>query len=196
MSSQLGAKSVTVLSPVLDGIEAISFGHKGGAAEEIRIRSPRASWKDQWEKYVSIASGYTDIASSAQLKVAVEPRPYDVVNNTERFLLLLQEIKSGNIGILFDTAHLFVQREVLEVSIEKLGHNLLALHFGDNDGQVDYHLAPGNGKINWASVLSALKAVGYDGYANIEIGDSDNLVEEYKNAREYLERLVMRGNKE
>jgi len=179
-----------MLCPVLDGVEVTKFGYKGGAATEVTVHHPRASWREQWERYVSAISEYADIASSFQLNVAIEPRPYDVVNNTERSLLLLNEASQKNVGINFDTGHLFVQKEVLEVSIEKMGQRIFLVHISDNDGRTDYHWAPGKGKIDWGSVLRAFRAIGYTGYLNIEIYGVKNVVGEYLNGRKYIENLA------
>jgi sugar phosphate isomerase/epimerase len=189
VAAGLGARVIGLLSPRLEGAQVVAFDHKGGAAREIKLSERRASWKEQWAKFVSAISDYADVASSFKLKIAVEPRPYDIINNTERCLLLMEATKGKPIGIFFDTAHMFVQKEVLEVSIEKLGQNILVMHLADNDGKTDYHSRPGNGSIDWKSVLSTLRKIGYNGYLNIEIGETENLVKEYLKGREYIESL-------
>lgn len=184
------ARIIGLFSPRLDGVQVVAFDHKGGAASEIRLSERRAHWKEQWEKFVSAISSYADIASSFRLRIAVEPRPYDIVNNTERSLLLLEATKDKRIGVFFDTAHMFVQKEVLEVSIEKLGQEILVMHLADNDGKTDNHSRPGNGSIDWRSVLLTLRTIGYAGYLNVEIGDAENLTNEYLKAREYVENVA------
>ena len=52
--------------------------------------------------------------------------------------------------------------------IYALGNKLCALHIHDNDKHRDSHQIPGSMNIDFASVASALKNVGYNGYYTLE----------------------------
>ena len=53
-----------------------------------------------------------------------------------------------------------------------LGKHLYAIHYNDNHGSKDEHLAPFLGTLNHDEVLTALKDVGYQGYFTLECGSS------------------------
>lgn len=57
---------------------------------------------------------------------------------------------------------------------ERIGH----LHFSDNNGKFDGHLAVGKGTVNFAKLVRQLKATGYDDTLTLEVFDTDrqNLV--------------------
>ena len=84
----------------------------------------------------------------------------------------------GQVGACWDTGHgnemMVDQRE----SILLLGDRLKALHVNNNFGVFDDHLIPYFGNIQWDEVLSALKAVDYDGELTFETGMNFNRVPE------------------
>ena len=52
--------------------------------------------------------------------------------------------------------------------IKQLGHRLQALHIHDNDNRYDLHQLPFTMKIDFESVVKALKEIGYSGYFTLE----------------------------
>ena len=70
--------------------------------------------------------------------------------------------------LVLDTGHLSLLHIDFTYYISVLGHRIKALHIHDNDTINDCHLAPYTGNIPWATVLSALKAAGYQGNLNFE----------------------------
>ena len=86
--------------------------------------------------------------------------------------------------MLFDTAHHFAIKELLPISIWKLGKSIFGVHMSDNDGVLDYHWSPGDGKIDWLTVLKALKDEDYRGYLTIDSSGLSKNGEEFIQARE------------
>ncbi len=52
--------------------------------------------------------------------------------------------------------------------IHALGHHLQALHIHDNNKQLDQHLLPFDGSIDFAPIMKALKDIGYAGWLTLE----------------------------
>lgn len=52
---------------------------------------------------------------------------------------------------------LYAQKEILPLSIEKLGTRIYYLYVSDNDGRVNEHLGLGKGTIDWEGIFTALK---------------------------------------
>lgn len=52
---------------------------------------------------------------------------------------------------------------------DRIGH----LHFSDNQGKMDDHLAVGQGTVNFPRLIRHLKAIGYDDTLTLEVFDTD-----------------------
>ena len=74
-------------------------------------------------------------------------------------------------GINFDPSHTFPIGDFPNISVYRLGKNIIHLHVSDNDGVTNVHWRPGMGKIDWIAMFQALKDVGYDGVVSIELED-------------------------
>ena len=136
-----------------------------------------------------------DIAQKAGLKLAIEARPREIITNSDSMLRLIREVNKKNVGALIDTAHLFVQKEILPLAIQKLRGRLFALHLADNDGTLEYHWGLGKGKIDWPGVLQALKNASFDEYLTVELEGTGvtDLEREYSESRTYLTRLLQKA---
>lgn len=79
--------------------------------------------------------------------------------------------------------------------IRALGPRLKALHIHDNDKYRDSHMVPFTMKIDFDSVIAALKEIGYDGYLTLEADaflssyNKDNIYEGIKIMAESAKRL-------
>lgn len=82
---------------------------------------------------------------------------------------LINSVGSEALGICFDSSHANVTKLDMSQAIHECGDRLLATHISDNDGSGDQHKLPFGGNINWESVVSALKDIGYNGLFNLEI---------------------------
>lgn len=54
-------------------------------------------------------------------------------------------------------------------ALAALGNRVKTLHISDNDGVKERHWLPGEGKIDFAAVISALEKTGYEGRFNYEV---------------------------
>jgi sugar phosphate isomerase/epimerase len=71
--------------------------------------------------------------------------------------------------------------------VERFGRRIGHLHFSDNQGKVDDHLAVGQGTVGFAELVRRLKSAGYDETITLEVFDKNRgmLVE----SRERIKRL-------
>lgn len=149
------------------------------------------SWDESWTRYVEIIGKLTDVAENEGLKFALEIRPYEIVNNSDCMMRLIEAVESESLGVVFDTGHLFVQKEILPIAAEKLGERIFLVHLSDNDGVIDNHWAPGKGNIAWESILQAFKKIGYDGYLNIDVaGEYKDISQEILAGKKYIEDVL------
>ena len=71
--------------------------------------------------------------------------------------------RTRRMGLLADFFHMAIEEADIEASILESGAWIRHVHLGDSN-----RLAPGWGHTDWRAGMRALKAVGFDGYMNLE----------------------------
>lgn len=165
--------------------EMISFGRQFQVIIEADF-----SWEEQWDTLVESLSRCNEKAKQAGLKMCLEPRVGENVANTDSLLRLFDRIRDENFGAVLDTAHLHAQKELIPLSVEKLGKRIFYLHVSDNNGLVNEHRALGRGTIDWDGVFTALKKYEFEGYAAVDVGRVENLDEEIKESVKFLSAIA------
>jgi len=164
--------------------DAIKFG------KVFKVKSdPKFSWQALWNVIVDVFKKCNEKAKSRGLELILEPRVGENVSNTDAMIRLLEAVGSENFGVVFDTGHLNAQKEILPLSIEKLGNRIKYLHVSDNDGRDNLHLPLGKGTVDWNGVFAALKKHGFDGYVGIDVGNVPNIDKAYLDSKRFLERI-------
>jgi len=158
--------------------------------ERYIVRIPRGfSWARQWDALVDGISRCKRIANRGGLTLLVEPRVGEMVSNTEGMLRLLDAVGHRGFGVVFDTGNQHGQKELLPLSVMKLGNAIKYVHASDNDGRTNAHNAIGDGAIDWPGVFEALRRVGFDGWVGVDVGNVPHLMDAYRRSRLALERL-------
>lgn len=97
--------------------------------------------------------------------IGVEPDEFD-----EIFKLL------PSLRLTLDTGHANIDDQGkgrLMLLAERFGERIGHLHFSDNRGKRDDHLAIGEGNINFSGLVETLKRIGYDDTLTLEVFDKD-----------------------
>jgi sugar phosphate isomerase/epimerase len=128
-------------------------------------------WKGNWEQYTDVIRECAEYAGQAGVMYTLEPHPFRYGANADGLLRILETVDSPHLGINFDPSHLFPMGEMLHVAIYRLGDRIRNCHFSDNDGETNRHFRPGKGKMDWKSVLQALKDTGFSGVISLELED-------------------------
>ena len=92
------------------------------------------------------------------------------VTTPEHLLEILHIGHFNNVGITLDVGHAHLSDTGLDHAFELLRPRIAELHLHDNHGLKDEHLWPGDGTIDWAATLEALKALPAPPAAVLEIG--------------------------
>jgi sugar phosphate isomerase/epimerase len=161
-----------------------------GALEAVLAVPEGWSWSRIWKEHLEVLRRCLEVVVGAGFRLAIEPVPYGLINHTDTLLRVAEELKSDRFGMNLDTGHIFVQRESLPITIEKLGPRLFGTHISDNDGIVQDHWKIGTGRISWPEVIAAFKKIGYQGALDIEINVVENADEVYRESKRYLEALL------
>jgi sugar phosphate isomerase/epimerase len=91
---------------------------------------------------------------------------------------VLDALPAHLVGLHLDVGHANIRTSRASNTASLLGRyadRLLHVHFSDNKGKGDDHLAIGAGAIDWRREIKALQAVGYNGTITLECfyGDAD-----------------------
>jgi sugar phosphate isomerase/epimerase len=167
--------------------DAIEFGKKF----QVKV-DPAFRWDDLWGWLVDSIGACADEADRAGLKFCLEPRVGEIVSNTDGLLRLMDAVDNENFGAVLDTGHQHAQKELLPLSVEKLGSRVHYLHVSDNDGQTNQHLALGRGSVDWDGIFLALKKHGFSGYVAVDVGHVPDLDAQVRESKAFLEKLAAR----
>ncbi|MFN7919043.1 MAG: sugar phosphate isomerase/epimerase [Bryobacteraceae bacterium] len=126
----------------------------------------RRRTEDEWKWEVDALRELGDHAAKHGVVLAVEP-----LNRFESYFLntaadaarLCDEVAHANVGVLYDTFHANIEEKAQAGAIRTLGSHIFHVHSCENDRG-----APGSGHVEWTEVMTALRAIGYDGYLVIE----------------------------
>ena len=92
--------------------------------------------------------------------IALENMTHDCLGNTiDEFLELLNS--HPDLRVCFDTNHLL--HESPGEFVRKLGNRLVTMHISDCNLEVEQHSLPGEGRIDFQEILTALAKTGYSG---------------------------------
>ena len=160
---------------------------------EFRIAvDPDFVWDEQWRVLVDTFKRCAEAAKAAGLPFCLEPRVGEIISNTDALLRLMDHVDASNFGAVLDTAHQHAQKEILPLSVEKLGERIMYLHVADNDGRINEHKALGEGTVDWEGVFRALAKHQFSGYVAIDIGRLADMDAATRRSIAYLEDLLPR----
>jgi D-psicose/D-tagatose/L-ribulose 3-epimerase len=121
---------------------------------------------DEWKWAVDCYQSLGPVLAQYGVTIAIEP-----LNRFETYFLntaadtvkLCDEINHPNVGILFDTFHANIEEKDIGQGYRTVARHLKHVHTCENDRGI-----PGSGHVEWKSVFSALRDIGYDGWLTIE----------------------------
>lgn len=82
---------------------------------------------------------------------------------------VLSELNDPTVCTMCDMVASYVQDETAAEFYQCTGSAMVHLHIADSDGRSEAHILPGDGTLPLRSELEALRQVGYDGTATIEL---------------------------
>jgi len=133
------------------------------------------SLENGWELLKESLSKLIKYAQQYDITLLLEPvhkMESDLVVTVNDALKIIREVGSSNMGVLLDTGHCAVNKEALADCIKKITASkcIFHIHLDDNNGDMDEHLIPGEGKIDFIPFLKELKKINYQGFLTIELG--------------------------
>lgn len=191
MVKEIGAGLVTncfYLPPELTPIKKTELYH-GGPPKTIQIPDG-FTWPVLYDIVIEQLSNCAAIAEKRDLVFAMELRAGDFICSVDGLVNIFNECAKDNMGVVFDVAHIHATKEYLELALLKFGKYIKLVHLSDNDGTQAYHLMPGQGTIDFASIISRLKSIGYSGYVVVDISGIEDILNNATKMRIMLENLI------
>ena len=157
-------------------------GTRGTLAGDPDLRRLQRRW------FLEAVQELADFAAPHGVQLGIEPlNRYETnyLNNVAEALEFIAEVDRPNVGLLLDTFHMNIEEPSLEAAIATARGRLVNLHLADSNRR-----APGFGHTDLRSVVSQLRAIGYDGFLSMEIlrlpSAEEGAAQAVKHARELL----------
>jgi sugar phosphate isomerase/epimerase len=128
------------------------------------------SWNECLTLFIEMLKPVVEHAEKEQVLLLVEPEPDLLIETADQYLEFASKLSSPYLGLNFDIGHSFCVKDDPPATIRRLGKLIRHVHLEDIAAtRVHHHLVPGEGAIDFAATLTALKEIGYDGWVTIEL---------------------------
>jgi sugar phosphate isomerase/epimerase len=132
--------------------------------------APGHSWADALDLFVEMLQPVIEHAEKEGVLLLIEPEPGLLIETADQALELMGRLDSPAVGLNFDIGHSFCVGDEPAEAIPRLAPYLRHVHLEDIAAtRVHQHLIPGDGVIDFAATLRALRSIGYDGWVTIEL---------------------------
>jgi sugar phosphate isomerase/epimerase len=153
---------------------ALTLAHELGAAcittEPGGPVEPGASWAAALKLFVEMLKPVAEHAEKEGVLLLVEPEPGLLIETSEQFEEFMRHIDSPAVGLNFDVGHLYCVGVDPASSLKRLARYVRHMHLEDIAAtRVHAHLIPGEGAIDFHSVLRAVREIGYNGWVTVEL---------------------------
>jgi len=129
----------------------------------VAMSDPETEWKWAVEGVKKVA----EHADKLGIRIGLEPLnrfETNFLNRHDQAIRLAQDV-GGNVGICLDAFHINIEEADPYAAITTAGKGgwLVDFHVADNN-----RFPPGSGNLDWAKIISTLKAAGYDNQLTVE----------------------------
>ena len=132
--------------------------------------APGESWKAALDLFVEMIKPVAEHAENEGVLLLVEPEPGLLIETCEQAEEFMRHMTSPAVGLNFDIGHQYCVGEDPAISFKRLAKFVRHIHLEDIAAtRVHHHLIPGEGAIDFAPVLRAIKESDYDGWVTIEL---------------------------
>jgi sugar phosphate isomerase/epimerase len=131
---------------------------------------PGGSWRAALDLFVEGLKPVAEHAEREGVLLLVEPEPGLLIETADQFLELMQHVDSPAVGLNFDIGHAFCVGDDPAATIPRVASYIRHFHLEDIAAtRVHHHLIPGEGAIDFAAALRAIRGVGYGGWVTVEL---------------------------
>lgn len=124
------------------------------------------------ERFREAVVTLTEESARLGIKFGIEHFPGYALPSVAETLAFVEDVAHPNLYVLLDIGHAQISREGVPDAVAALGDLLTFVHFDDNRGELDDHLALLDGLQQEQDLVDAVRALrrhGYDGQISIEM---------------------------
>lgn len=144
--------------------------------------------EEQFRMNIEFFGNLAKVAEDNDVIVCLENMPFVNLptSSITAILRIVKEVNHPNLKVCLDTGHANIVPPAPADAVRLIGKDLLMmLHVHDNLGQLDHHLLPFEGTIDWDDFAAALKEIEFDGVISLETDVNASVKDESQ--REELE---------
>jgi sugar phosphate isomerase/epimerase len=131
---------------------------------------PGGSWSAALKLFVEMIKPVAEHAEKEGVLLLVEPEPGLLIETADQFLEFMGRIDSPAVALNFDIGHAFCVGDDPAATIPRVARYVRHFHLEDIAAtRVHHHLIPGEGAIDFAATLRAIRQIGYTGWVTIEL---------------------------
>src|SRR5947209_15186783 len=128
------------------------------------------TWQAALRRFVEELKPVAEHAEKEGVLLLVEPEPGLLIETADQFLELMQHVGSPAVGMNFDIGHAYCVKDDPATTIPRVAKYVRHFHLEDIAAtRVHQHLVPGDGAIDLAAALRAIKGIGYTGWVTVEL---------------------------
>jgi sugar phosphate isomerase/epimerase len=110
-----------------------------------------------------------DAAERLGVDVGIECEPGLYIEWASELRDWIDRLGSKRLGANLDVGHSVVMGEAVGEAVRLLAGRIWNLHVEDLPGRKHYHTIPGEGTFDWPGLKRAMRDVGYDRFATVEL---------------------------
>ncbi len=130
-----------------------------------------------WDELKRQLEPLLEHAATRNVRIGIEQEPGLLIEWAEEIATLVDQMGSPLLGANLDSGHCAVMGDPIREAVTMLKGRIWNVHVEDLPVNANmkkrmlkhYHCDPGTGGFNFADLFGALKAVGYDRYATVEL---------------------------
>jgi sugar phosphate isomerase/epimerase len=153
---------------------------------------PGSSWAAGLKLFAEELKPVAAHAEKEGVLLLVEPEPGLLIETAAQFEEFMRHVDSPAVALNFDVGHMYCVGEDPPTTLRRLAKYVRHIHLEDIAAtRVHQHLVPGEGAIDFAATLRAVRDIGYNGWVTVElypyIADPDAAA---RTALEYVRRIL------
>ncbi len=128
------------------------------------------SWRSGADVFYEELMPCIEVAEKLEVPLLIEPEPGLLIEKFDQYLEFVSRIDSPLVGLNFDIGHAYCVGEDPQDWVDKMQDHTVHYHFEDIAAtRVHAHLVPGQGAIDFAATIAAIRKTGYDGWLTVEL---------------------------
>lgn len=119
------------------------------------------------DRFIQAFQEISDYAKDLDVRITIEPcnrYEVDFIHNAQDALAVIKDVNRPNFGVMLDVFHMNIEDASIEQSLKEAKSVLWHIHIADSN-----RLPPGQGHLDFKSILKAIREIGYDEYLSAEM---------------------------